>query len=52
MSGNAPWIRFKSSYFLAGPDFFEGAGLSLQADSIKYEFVHENDTNIDYINVE
>jgi hypothetical protein len=52
MSGNDSWIKYKSSYFFASPDFFEGLNLSDQSDSIKYEFVSGNDTIVDYINVE
>ncbi len=52
MSGNNSWIKYKSSYFFASPDFFEGINLSEQSDSIKYEFVNANDTIVDYLNVE
>jgi len=52
MSGNDSWIKYKSSYLFASPDFFEGLNISKQADSIKYEFVSEKDTIIDYLKVE
>lgn len=51
MSGNDSRIKYKSSYFFASPDFFEGAGISKQADSIKYEFVLDIDTITAYMPV-
>lgn len=48
MSGNDSWNRYKCSYFLASPDFYEGAGLTKQADSIKIEFVSNNDSIVNY----
>jgi len=49
MSGNDSWNRYKSSYFLASPDFYEGIGLTQQSDSIKIEFVSNKDTIVNYL---
>lgn len=49
-SGNQSWIENESSYFLASPDFFEAANLSLTSDSIKYEFADKNDRFSRYMN--
>jgi len=52
MSGNDSWNRYKSSYFLASPDFYEGIDLTLQSDSIKIEFVSNKDTIVNYFKSE
>jgi len=52
MSGNDSWNRYKSSYFLTSPDFFEGIDLTQQSDSIKIEFVSNGDTIMNYFKPE
>lgn len=51
-SGNKSWIKYKSSFLLASPDFLEGIGLVKNINAIKYELVIGEDTLTTYLNVE
>lgn len=44
MPGNKSWIEYKSSFFLASPDFLEASGIVSSADSISYQFMADADT--------
>jgi hypothetical protein len=48
-AGNKSCIENECSYFLASPDFFEGANLSQTSDSIKYEFEDESGKTVSWL---
>ncbi len=52
LSGNRSWLKYRSSFLLASPDFLEGMGLTSSIDSIKYEFVIGQDTIVTYLSTE
>jgi hypothetical protein len=48
MPGNKSWIEYKSSFFLASPDFLEASNIVTSSDSVSYQFINDGDTLTQY----